>query len=280
MAELVERFARALKAKADAAAEIQAAESASAPLVFQRSAASAAAAPFAPSDADEVGHAVAEFFSAPSSAPRSTAEPARFEPAQASAPAPTPTAPRMPTAMLPVGFDDADEDMDEVPALSLSMNASHHPFTPLSRSDFGGAPLGAGPAAQPAPFAVVAAEEEDEAEEESSAYSSLLAMKSPFASGQEFVRIDDDDQPADGSVQPAVVFPGAERKAAPASDGPTRNPIFSGDPDIQPAPRRFDAPGQSPTNGAAGQAPKASPGETERALKEALEKLQRMSGAA
>lgn len=290
MAELVERFARALKAKADAAADMQAAESAGAPLVFQRSAASAAAAPFAPSGADEAGHAVAEFFSAPSAAPRSTAvppasaptfraaEPARFQEAQAYAPAST--APRMPTAMLPVGFDDADDDMDEVPALSLSMSASHHPFTPFSRSDFGGAPSGVAPTAQPGPFTVVAAEDEEEAEEENSAYSSLLAMKSPFASGQEFVRIDDDDQPADGSVQPAVVFPGAERKAAPASDGPTRDPIFGGGPDIQPAPRRFDAPGQSPINRAAGQAPKASPGETERALKEALEKLQRMSGAA
>ncbi|MDN3646729.1 hypothetical protein QWY75_11005 [Pontixanthobacter aestiaquae] len=271
MVELVERFALAMQAKTQANARAAVStEAETAPLVFQRSNAAALTAPFAPSEPEDAGNAVAEFFA---SAPANLNEDDTAEqsvPTEASTPAPppapavAPSQPAIPAAMRPVGEDDADDDTGDMPALSLSIRSVKPSFTPTpSETVENDSDAGA-----------------EEAEEEGAAYSSLLAMKSPFASGQEFVRVEDEDN-FDGPPEPAVVFPGAERNAAPAADGPTRDPVLEAVPEAPAeAARPFDAPGQAPAGGPGKQAEPANPGETERALRDALEKLQRMSGAA
>ncbi|MHA6332174.1 hypothetical protein ACXYL9_00705 [Qipengyuania sp. CAU 1752] len=111
-------------------------------------------------------------------------------------------------------------------------------------------------------------------------FSSLLSMKRPLSGQPEFVRIDDEDDSAadqpDGSdvgPEPVVTFPGMG--------------IGRVTPEPASAMRPFDAPPEAtPTGGLAPAVPTApknkqsDPAETEKALREALEKLQRMSGAA
>ena len=166
-------------------------------------------------------------------------------------------APSIPTALQPIGYgEEDDEDLDEMPSLSL----------PLDRS---GAQFGK-PAEEPAESENVVstidadldAEDEAELQPDGQRFGSLLAMKSPFGGGREFVRIEDDvDAEVDG-VEPVVVFPGNEmrRSAFPASDGPSRDPGEIAQFGRQP--HRVDR------------------GGTEQALREALAKLQKMSGAA
>ena len=111
-------------------------------------------------------------------------------------------------------------------------------------------------------------------------------MKSPFGLPREPVRIEDDsDSEDDGAIEPVVVFPGQSiRKASPAADGPSRDAGAS----MAGGFRLFDAPLDRVQQAAAaagrpfaapGSQQAADPGETERALREALDKLQRMSGA-
>ncbi|MXO91580.1 hypothetical protein [Pontixanthobacter aquaemixtae] len=278
MVELVDRFALALQRKAEAKAEIEAtaqaaAEQESTPLVFRRAATEEAAAPFAPSEPHEAGAAVAEFFGTSPSPAQPAAPAAEAEPA--------PPVPVIPAALRPLGLDeDEDEDDGEAPSLSLSFAMSQNAPAPSAEPTYGASE-------EPAEtFAAAEADEQGEHSESNSdgdEYSSLLAMKSPFASGQEFVRVDEVEE-NDGSVEPAVIFPGSEQRAVPASDGPSRDPIQEAQADHAPAPRPFDAPGTAPANGTAhdpsATSPKPNSGETERALREALEKLQRMSGAA
>ena len=295
MVELVERFALALqsKADADAAAKARAEETAareqneaSQPLVFRRSTADSPVAPFAPSEPDEAGAAVAEFFATPSaqtnSAPETVATPVAAAVASASpavqdqtAPPPSTPTPMVPAALQPLGLDDSEDEEEEGLSLSLSLRTAHQPIS---------ASPGTPPApAVPAAFTPPDVQSEDlEDDDEGADYSSLLAMRSPLGSNQEFVRIEEGDD-TEANVEAAVIFPGSEqRRAVPASDGPTRDPILE-DPaeDAAPAaPRPFDAPGARPANGPAIATSNANPGDTEKALREALEKLQRMSGAA
>ncbi|MCB2088063.1 MAG: hypothetical protein R3E18_11370 [Sphingomonadaceae bacterium] len=230
------------------------------------------------------------------------------EPAPAPVPAAQPvTAPAadvVPAAFRPFALDDDDME-DDGPDLSLRLNVSAlRPFSAPA------APAMEAKPAMPAAFAdpVAAAQEqpleldvEEDSEyaedysEEDSGYSSLLDMKRPLGSGREAVRIDDDVQ-GDGPVEPVVIFPGQDnRRAAPAADGPSRDPAeFSpattSMPAVQPnsGPRPFDAPGANKVTGAASGSfgsnasalPAVNQTETERALREALEKLNRMSGAA
>ncbi|MEC9067620.1 MAG: hypothetical protein VX569_10110 [Pseudomonadota bacterium] len=78
--------------------------------------------------------------------------------------------------------------------------------------------------------------------------------------------------------EPVVVFPGQEdRRATPAADGPARE---AGAPPAPPQRRPFDAPaGDAEGAGTARREP-LDEAQAERALREALQKLQRLSGAA
>lgn len=163
------------------------------------------------------------------------------------APDAPPPPPVIPEALRPLPLslaEEEDEDDDTlIPSLSL----------PLSGLSI------------PAPVAASDDEEEDELDDIGEAeenYSSLLAMNNPFRAQTEFVRIEE-PEPEDGTIEPAVVFPGetAAPEEAAASEKPEARP--------------FDSPGiGKPAR------TKADPEETERALRSALATLQRMSGAA
>lgn len=168
----------------------------------------------------------------------------------------------LPAALRPLGFEDTtDEAGEDEIDLGLTLAA-----TPAERS-----------------FAVPVAEIEadDDAEEtageelDEGSYSSLLAMRGPADLPREPVRVDDDDDETDGLVEPVVVFPGQMRR----SDSPARNFGFGG------AGRPFDAPAARAEAAMAAYTPAPPPipaqsADTERALRDALEKLQKMSGAA
>jgi hypothetical protein len=199
----------------------------------------------------------------------------------------------LPVALRPFGFDEpltgdadeGDEDEEGLPDFDFAAALS------IDRVPFAAEP--AGPDASDAPAgAEHDAALEDEIEEEigetaEAEYTSLLAMKNPFGNLREPVRIDDLDED-DAGDEPVVVFPGqAARRASPAPDGPARDaaPGFGGADSARP----FDAPlaraHQAASLGRASFAAPAArkpsePGETERALRDALEKLQKMSGAA
>ncbi|MXO70353.1 hypothetical protein [Alteraurantiacibacter buctensis] len=139
--------------------------------------------------------------------------------------APAPVAPQPASlanlAHIDLGEDEEDEDIAHLTA-SFSL------------------PL-VGPAAAVAPPIQV----EDEAEEIVVPAPAPAPFANPFQQrpAQSFVRIEDEPQPEEGAIEPAVVFPGAGREDAATSS-------------------------------------RASAEENERALREALLSLQRMSGAA
>lgn len=201
---------------------------------------------------------------------------------------PAPPPPYVPAALRPVAVDEERYDDEELPDLDLTAafptrsrpaSDEHAPAAPNFTETVGEIPGG---------------EESGEdfgQEVEDDGYPSLLAMRNPFGLPREAVRIDDDsDEEDDGAIEPAVVFPGqGERRAQPAPDGPAR--------DIGPASaavtaaqfRPFDSPEQriklaeSAPNSNIESVPAArreNIAETERRLREALEKLQKMSGAA
>jgi hypothetical protein len=220
-----------------------------------------AAAPLAPLDADvaaaapdEAAEAMAAYFAqpaaaAPVAAPEFAAD---LEPAAAdfSAPAPRQMFEPVADAAAPTsayrplagftGFDDEDED-DEIGELAASFSL------PLRRQPQAPAPF-APPAA---PFAVAPVEQA--AAEVEPDYGSLLALRNPFHERTEvFVRIEDEPESTDAVGQTAVVFPA-------------------------------EAPAPSAQVAQFAPAPAAAPldnEENERALREALLSLQRMSGAA
>lgn len=162
------------------------------------------------------------------------------------------------------GFGDEDDDdmFDDVSDLGLSLNVPTSPFGKPAE------PVAAA-AAEPAGFAGIPHGDECDETAEADDFSSLLAMKSSLDANHEFVRVDADlDTPT--PADPGVVFPGQTHDSEPKKPS-----IAFPEPELAPAPRAFDAPpGMQP------QSRPANNGETERALKEALEKLQKMSGAA
>ena len=175
------------------------------------------------------------------------------------------TAPERPAMLEPVVLDDPDdhaEEGEEPDSFGLPvMDSAPAPF--------------AAPFAAPAPEAP-AAEAEADADETNheDSYSSLLALRNSVASDSESVRIDDTPpaEKADIAPEPVVVFPGqaANRAQAPApfaAPPAPREPASIGD--VRP----FDAP-------AGIQPRRAQPGNTDAQLREALEKLRRMSGTA
>lgn len=287
IAQLVERFALALEGRRYSAAATVALQAASAPVT----------APFAEGTPEPRPEPRPE----PQSMPQAMPQPMDFDAALApfAAPEASPVS-FIPAALQPVGFDDfdnEDEDEDEgLPPLDLTSALGRNPRAfavptptpepaPPPVPQAFEAPAVPQPFVAPAPVAMFGSAEGSEEADESTgddSYSSLLAMKSPFGLPREAVRIDDADE-HDGMIEPVVIFPAdAVRSAAPAAEGFPRE-AGAGVAGSRP----FDAPqarldalahsGATPLP-AAGRATNSA--DTERALREALEKLQRMSGAA
>jgi hypothetical protein len=175
-----------------------------------------------------------------------------------------PAVPVVPQALRPFAFDPLDDQDDDD-----EHDHDPGPFT-LPLGSMAPRPFDSPAAAEPAP-AEEAEDESDALTEAEDSYSSLLAMKNPFRPREEFVRIDE-PEPSDEAIEPAVVFPGQEHRAA------DPEPVAEV---AEPAARPFDAPHQpAPSTAPARAARAADPAETERALRSALANLQRMSGAA
>lgn len=200
-------------------------------------------ADFEAAEAEDAARAIADFF-APGGAAETphaaTSEPKGHDEddiAQPSVPAP----------LRGFAVESDDEADDEALAASFSL------------------PLGTPRAARGEPDELIdeAIDEAGGAEEDDEGYSSLLAMKNPFARQQEFVRVEE-PEPDSEAFEPTVTFP----------QPPVAKPADAEAPSFRP----FDRPA-SPTNPAASAAPR-DPGDAERNLRGALATLQRMSGAA
>jgi len=207
-------------------------------------------------------------------------------PATGAAPPP----PVIPDALRPLSLElgefGEDEDDDDDFAASFSMPLALSPAAPAS-----GFAKPAEASNEPEP----GEEDEERVDSEdapSTAYSSLLAMKSPFRGPAEFVRIEV-PEPEAGAIEPAVVFPGqrsippssppqfAEPAAAANAPGAEDGQADTGKPAIGTSPRRFDAPADADARTTQRKVrARPDPAETERALRSALATLQRMSGAA
>lgn len=190
------------------------------------------------------------------------------------APDPEPDLQEMPAALRPLdlGAFEEEDDGDDDPFFDMGgivFGTAERSFAPPTLSVANLEPGDPDPAPAPEAESVPAADDEDTGD--SDGYSSLLSMKAPLGSHREFVRIEDDADDVSSHEPPeqAVVFPGT----------PGDRPAL--------APRLFDAPVNMRTAGGAARALPAAPAqrvadpaETERALRDALDKLQRMSGAA
>ncbi|MCR2832476.1 hypothetical protein [Parerythrobacter lacustris] len=305
MVELVERFARALQSSQQSRHALKAPEqpfaaaafAAPIPQAAQAVSPSQRAEPFAMPVSMTAQVAVQPHTSAPTFvAPQPVAMPAvpaseqpmvfRRQPAAATLgaaePAPEQTSAAQ-AASTPVSAA-LPQSGQEIPRMPQALRAfAEHTEEPEDEGDtldlsFPRLGTGLPPAGQP----LRAADEvpaEDEYESEHGSYPSLLSMKGRFGSPQPFVRIEDEESAA--VQEPVVVFPGQEnRRAEPASDGPSRDALSTPTwpPAVATTMRPFDAPSEGSVAGARPASP-ANAGETERALREALEKLQRMSGA-
>ncbi|WP_095012300.1 hypothetical protein [Tsuneonella mangrovi] len=198
--------------------------------------------------------------------------------------------PYVPEALRPLTIDETNDD-DTLPDLDLSATfargpvVSHDTAVAAASSRFGEIPSTLLSMQQ---FDMTGEGEDGEEEADDSGYTSLLAMKSPFNPAHETVRIE--DEPEDGAaVEPIVVFPGqGTRQAGPTPDSQPRD---IGQASVRPAGfRPFDAPEdriaaaeqaiEQAADIPAASAPRVDSAETEKRLREALEKLQKMSGAA
>lgn len=277
MADLIARFGRALEAErqapvaateAPATAPVAGLPAFEPPMIaepetddqpvaftFQRAPAAAAdaARPFAaPASEEEIASAPAQMFAAAEEAPAA-----------------------VPQALRPLDLGEFDEDEQDDDPFADDFGL---PFGGAAAARSFGQPEAEAAPAFAAPFAAHSAEADEDEDANEDAYSSLLSMKSPFGAGREFVRIEDeDDETANAdAVQDAVVtFPGDQPAVPTGFDG--ARPF-----DAPQGPAPFAQPG-SPLARAVPTTPAqrpADPAETERALRDALEKLQRMSGAA
>ena len=262
---LVERFARALRMAGGTAPVSVPAAAVQAPAFAMPQPAAPAPAPFASEPETPFPAAPAAPFGA-SAMPAVAMAPAHPDPAPAAHAAPF-GGPSLPAALAPMSFDEPEEGDDHLDSFSLPIGDMAKPFAspdaPAVPQTF------AQPFAVPQPGAEADSDGEPENEDN---FGSLLAMKSPFGAPREFVRIEDDDDD-DGMVEPVVVFPGTAPQggAMPASDGPSRDPAQS-------AP--FTRPQFAPQPAAQPAAQPVDRHATEAALRDALARLQQMSGAA
>lgn len=202
-------------------------------------------ADFEPAPAEEAAQAMAAYFGKPADAvPASTGdlEEAADDPEDALqiAALVQPVAAPRPNLLGAWPVADDEDDIDAVPSFTLPLRKAVAPTIAFDEPEAPGNDDDAG------------------ADEEDDSYSSLLAMRNPFAAPKEhgFVRIDEPEAD-DDAVEPTVVFPGhGEATLA--------------------APRAFDPPSGA---GPATRSP-AAPAGTDAALRAALATLQRMSGTA
>lgn len=208
-------------------------------------------------------------FAAPfAAAPSPIETPAHQTPAYPAEAAVAPAAPSLPAALAPLSFDDAEDGDDHEAAFAMPFTGMARPFDQVTPAP---APQAfAMPAPAPEPMPEPEPEFESEPENDDS-FGSLLAMKAGFGPGREFVRIEDEAE-HDAPIEPVVVFPGTAQhgRAAPAPDGPSRDPA-------QGAP--FARPPFAPPVAAPNTQP-VDRNATEAALRDALARLQQMSGAA
>lgn len=132
-------------------------------------------------------------------------------------------------------------------------------------------PLGRAEAApQPSDDGVEDLEDVEDVVDVEANAASIAPAPNPFkTAAQEFVRIEDEPDPEEGSYHPAVIFPGegsALAKSATSEAAPPQRP--------------FDAPAGAARPASSASSAKLDPQESDRALREALLNLQRMSGAA
>lgn len=218
------------------------------------------------------------FAQAPAPIPAPPAQPTA--PAPFAAPAPLPEAFRTLENTLGSSADEADDadgqDLDTI--FGLPLKREPRPFDRPS---------------QATPAAPI---ESDDANAADDIYPSLLAMKSPFQPGREPVRIEDDapvSPDAWDEAQSMVEFPRPAANPAPAPFAPPseqRPPVTpatfappAGDSAPAAPVRPFDAPAPAGLRAAPSTAPapdRPDISASERALRDALEKLNRMSGAA
>lgn len=210
----------------------------------------------------------------------------------------------IPAALQPVGIDENDSDGGNDALTDGLGGLSHSPFTgapkPFARPD------AASDNPQRSEQANIASSNSfgDEADKDDleGGYSSLLAIKRPIRPGHEFVRVDDEfegdesdeavsdegvsDKGGDSAAaahEPVVISPGQDgRRAVPAVDGPSRGPQTSVA--AQAVAQPFAAPAglgavPQPMSQRHSQADINVDSNNEAALREALEKLQRMSNA-
>lgn len=210
---------------------------------------------FEAAEAHEAARAIADFFEPANSddAPLEDNADAVVQHVEADASIAMPPPVAVPAPLRGVPLDLDDEDDEDALAASFALPLSNA----RSEADLPGASED---------------EQFDEEEPEDGDYSSLLAMKNPFARQQEFVRIDEPEDD-DGSIEPAVTFPSASPAAREETDEPQTHAS---------AARPFDPP-KKPAESALRSAPAPAPrdlGDAERSLRDALATLQRMSGAA
>jgi len=138
-------------------------------------------------------------------------------------------------------------------SFSLPLGCSQQAAAPAPAEEEEPAPAPNIPAAYDPAGEIEAEDAIDEVDEDEGEFGSLLGMGNPFRRGaEEFVRIEDEPEAADGEIEPAVIFPSAQR----AIDRPAESPNASALPE-----------------------PQMDGEENERALREALLNLQRMRGA-
>lgn len=208
--------------------------------------------------------AASPFAASPFTSPL-TAEPVPVTPpAYPAAATMPPSAPSLPAALTPLSFDEGEDGDDHEAAFSLPIAGMARPFDPVAPAPQAFAMPAPAPEPMPEPDSEGVPENDDN-------FGSLLAMKAGFGPGREFVRIEDEPD-SDGPIEPVVVFPGTAQqgRAAPAPDGPSRDPA-QGAPFARPP---FAPPAATPST------QPVDRNATEVALRDALARLQQMSGAA
>ncbi|MEL1251991.1 hypothetical protein [Aurantiacibacter gilvus] len=263
LVQLVQRLGATLEKHREWSAEQAAAAAVPAPAgpasgaepVSEEEAAADAAVPedFDPAAADEAAEAMAAWFG---SSPAAAAVPAKEEEAAEDEQTDEQRFAAFANRLASVREDEDEDDVAEL-AATFSLPLPANP----AESETPHPSFDQPPAAEIGETSGSVVEADDEEDEDDSADSEQFASLNPYANrDEEFVRIDEPEPEAD-SAEPAVLFPGQESRRAPEA-----------------AARAFDPPvAQAENASARAERPKPSNDDNERALREALMNLQRMS---